>query len=73
VVKLEQNQVWKRGDEYLRIVELERLRVQFKTFSDPYPAPSKHHEATKKEFCRLLKDATLLTSEQARALAKPQP
>ncbi len=72
MLKLEQNQVWKRGDEYLRIVELERLRVQYKTFSAPHPAPSKHHEATKKEFCRLLKDATLLTPEQSLGLARPQ-
>ena len=72
MLKLEQNQVWKRGDEYLRIVELERLRVQYKAFTDPHPAPGKHHEMTKKEFCRLLKDAMLLTPEQASELARPE-
>jgi len=71
VVKLLQNQVWKRGDEFLRIVELERLRVQYKALSADPTAKGKHHEVTKKEFCRLLKDATLLTPEEARALTRP--
>lgn len=71
VVKLEQNQVWKQGDEFLRIVELERLRVQYKAFSADATAKGKHHEVTKKEFCRLLKEATLLTADEARALARP--
>lgn len=65
-MKLQQNQVWKVGDEFLRIVALERLEVQYKNVTDVATGERKHHRVTKKEFCRLIKGATLLTpSEEA--------
>lgn len=60
-MKLRQNQVWKVGDEFLRIVVLERLEVQYKSVTNPATGDRKHHRVSKKEFCRLIKDAKLLT------------
>jgi hypothetical protein len=59
-MKLLQNQVWKQGDEFFRIVVLERLAVRYKAMKDPATGEGKHHSVTKKEFCRLIKGATLL-------------
>jgi hypothetical protein len=67
-MKLEQNQVWKQGGEYYRIVQLERLEVRYKTVLDFGTGEGTHHHVSKKEFCRLIKDATLLTQEQIREL-----
>ena len=63
-MKLQQGQVWKKGDEYHRIVHLERLEVKYKTFKDLVTREGTHHHVTKKEFCRLIKGATLLSSEE---------
>ena len=68
-MKLKQGQLWKTNPNthghddkslFLRIVTLERLSVSYKEhlrLSDPGGA---HKKATKKRFCRFLKDATLL-------------
>jgi len=63
-LKLRQGQVWKRGDEFIRIVHLERLSVGYKTFKGPDLLDGKHHQATKKEFCRMLKECTLFTPDE---------
>ncbi|MBI3879572.1 MAG: hypothetical protein HY301_05850 [Verrucomicrobia bacterium] len=65
-MKLQQGQVWKRNDghECFRIVVLERLAVQFKALPDPESCDGTHQTQTKKEFCRLLKNCTLLAPEQ---------
>ena len=60
-MKLRQNQVWKVGDEFLRIVTLERLEVRFKAMPNIATGEGKHTTVAKKEFCRLIKGATLLT------------
>ncbi|TSA31164.1 MAG: hypothetical protein D4R65_11770 [Verrucomicrobiaceae bacterium] len=67
-MKLEQNQIWKAGDAYLRIVRLERLEVEYKSLADLKSADGLHHHVSKKEFCRLIKNAALLTREQALAI-----
>jgi len=59
-LKLQQGQVWKAGAEYLRIVRLDRLEVEYKSLLDLASPDGTHHRASKKEFCRLLKTATLL-------------
>lgn len=59
-MKLQQGQVWKQGDEYIRIVHLERLEVRYKSLLDPSSKDGSHHTTSKKEFCRLIKGATLL-------------
>jgi hypothetical protein len=67
-MKLEQGQIWKTSPEthshngkplYLRIVQLERLSVDYKEMLDPATADGRHKQATKKEFCRMIKGATL--------------
>jgi hypothetical protein len=57
---LQQNQVWQQGDQYVRIVVLERLRVEYKVMKDLAAREGTHHQATKKEFCRMLKGAVLV-------------
>ena len=59
MLKLEQGQVWKAGDDYLRIVELHRLEVKYKSMKDLSTREGTHHHVSKKEFCRLIKNATL--------------
>ena len=60
-MKLRQGQVWKHGEEYIRIVRLERLQVEYKSTINPAAKKGTHHKVSNKEFCRLLKNATLLT------------
>lgn len=59
-VKLRQAQVWKQGGEYYRIVRLERLEVEYKSTSSGNAKKGTHHTVSKKEFCRLIKQAELL-------------
>jgi hypothetical protein len=63
-MKLQQGQIWKSGGEYLRIVHLERLEVKYKSMKDLASREGAHHHVSKKEFCRLLKNATLLSPGQ---------
>jgi hypothetical protein len=63
-MKLQQGQVWKKGEEYLRIVKLERLAVDYKAMRDLATKAGTVHQVTKKEFCRLLKSAVLLSPVQ---------
>ncbi len=63
-MKLEQGQVWKQGEAYLRIVKLERLAVEYKTMRDLLTKEGTVHQVTKKEFCRLLKSAVLIPPVQ---------
>jgi hypothetical protein len=67
-LKLQQGQVWKAGDEFIRIVKLQRLEVHYKTSRDLHSGEGEHHHTSKKDFCRLLKSATLLAPK---APAKP--
>jgi hypothetical protein len=60
-LRLQQGQVWKRGEEFIRIVHLARLEVGYKVVKNLQTGEGTHHHASKKEFCRLLKSATLLT------------
>ncbi len=59
-IKLRQGQIWQSGEEFLRIVRLERLEVEYKSTITPIAKKGNHHKVSKKEFCRLLKKATLL-------------
>jgi hypothetical protein len=68
VMKLAQNQVWKQGDGFLRIVHLERLEVQYKAISNLLTGEGRHHRVSKKEFCRLIKGARLLSQEEVREI-----
>jgi hypothetical protein len=57
---LQQNQLWKNGDELIRIVNLERLAVDYKVIKDLETKEGTHHRLSKKEFCRLIRKATLM-------------
>jgi hypothetical protein len=59
-MKLRQGQFWKQGKEYIRIMRLERLEVEYKSTTSPTTKEGTLHHVSKKEFCRLLKNATLL-------------
>ena len=63
-MKLQQGQVWKQGEQFLRIVRLERLAVEYKAMRDISTKEGTVHQVTKKEFCRLLKTAVLLPPPQ---------
>jgi hypothetical protein len=59
-MKLCQGQVWKQGKEYIRIVRLERLEVEYKSLLSLASKKGTLHATSKKDFCRLLKGAKLL-------------
>ena len=61
-MKLQQNQVWKKGSEFIRITRLERLEVAYKSMDDLSTKEGSHHVMSKKEFCRMIRGATLLDS-----------
>jgi len=68
-MKLQQGQIWKCGEQFVRIVHLARLEVGYKSATNPRFTDGEHQHTSKKDFCRLLKGATLL---EARA-ADPEP
>ena len=59
IIKLRQGQVWKHGKEFLRLVRVERLAVEYKATPSLTAKVGTRHQITKKEFCRLIKTATL--------------
>ena len=59
-IKLRQAQVWKLGGLYFRIVRLERLEVEYKSTTSLTAKKGTHQTVSKKEFCRLIKQAELL-------------
>jgi hypothetical protein len=60
---LEQGQVWKKGDEFIRIVVWERLAIEYKALGSLDSKEGTLHRVTKKEFCRLIKGAELYRPE----------
>jgi len=67
-MKLEQGQIWKTDPDIhshngkplsLRIVQLERLSVDYKEIEDLKTGDGRHKSATKKQFCRMIKGAEL--------------
>lgn len=71
-MKLQQNQIWQKEDAFYRIVELQRLEVQFKTLTDPTSGLGPHQRVSKKEFCRLLKGAVLVEADALGRLRQEQ-
>ena len=71
-LKLQQGQVWNQGDEFIRIVRLARLEVGYKVMKNLKTGEGTHHHASKKDFCRLIKSAILLTPKPP-ATASPPP
>ena len=50
--------------EHLRILHLERLEVEYKSVKSLTTREGTCHHVSKKDFCRLLKTATLMTLEE---------
>jgi hypothetical protein len=63
-MKLCQGQVWKSGKEYIRIVKLERLAVEYKSMLNLGNKEGTLRQTSKKDFCRLLKGAHLLSPDK---------
>ena len=70
---LEQGQVWKKGEDYLRIVEWSRMEIVYKLMKDMTTRVGTQHRVTKKEFCRMLKGARLLAPEEVPAKIEAEP
>jgi hypothetical protein len=66
-MKLQQGQIWNEGTHYLQIVQLERLEVKYKSFKNLASRKGPHHHVSKKDFCRLIKHAILLTPAEVQA------
>jgi hypothetical protein len=63
-MKLQQGQVWKQGGEYVRLVRLERLEVEYKSMASLAGKEGTKIVTSKKDFCRLLKGAHLLSARK---------
>ncbi len=74
-MKLQQGQIWNQGsDASSQVVHVERLEVKYKSFKNLGSRKGAHHHVSKKEFCRLLKHAILLTpAEIQQAPAEVMP
>jgi hypothetical protein len=72
-MKLQQGQLWKKGGHYFRIVRWERLRVEYKAMASPDASEGTLHLVSKKEFCRLIKGATLQNPDEAPAQTPTPP
>ena len=70
-LKLQQGQVWKHGNEFIRIVRLERLEVGYKVVKQLKSGEGTHHHTSKKEFCHLLKSAKLLAPKTPATISPP--
>lgn len=67
-MKLQQGQIWKCDAGYVRIVHLERLEVGYKSAASLNFSGGKHQHTSKKDFCRMLKGATLVFPKLAEAV-----
>ena len=63
-MKLAQAQVWKKDGQFIRIVRLERLEVEYKSHPSLASKAGTKVVTSKKDFCRLLKGAHLLSSDK---------
>ncbi|GHC43176.1 hypothetical protein [Roseibacillus persicicus] len=62
-MKLEQGQVWKVGDAFLRIVKWQRLSIEYKHITNWETREGEVHKVSKKEFCRLIRPGKLYLGE----------
>lgn len=60
-MKLRQSQVWKLDKQYILVVQVERLAVDYKVMKNLTTREGVHQHLSKKEFCRLLKGAVLMS------------
>jgi len=67
-MKLQQDQLYQRGEEYIRIVKLERLAVDYKIITNFAQRDGVHFRMTKKAFCKLIKGLPLVSPEEQKRL-----
>ena len=60
MLQLAQNQLWKQGDRFFRIVVWHRMSIRYKDMDSAEATEGEIHDVTKKEFCRLIKGAELV-------------
>jgi len=63
-MRLFQDQLYKKGEQFIRIVRLDRYEVEFKTTQGDPKGEGTQQVYMKKEFCRLLKHMTLVVPEK---------
>ena len=59
-MKLQQGQIWQKGNNYYRITEWSRMIIQYKHSHNLNLKEGDVVEVSKKEFCRLIKGGTLI-------------
>jgi len=59
-MRLFQNQIYQRANDFIRIVRLDRYEVDFKSTTGEPQGDGEITTLKKKEFCRLIKGMTLL-------------
>ncbi|MBK1826920.1 hypothetical protein [Haloferula rosea] len=72
-MRLQQGQIWQKGNDYYRIVQWARHAIEYKHMTDLETKEGTFHELSKKEFCRLLKGAKLLEPEEKDPEAESTP
>jgi hypothetical protein len=70
-MKLQQGQVWKLENHFVRIVSLERLAVDYKLQTDLTSRDGEHVRSTKKAFCKLIKTATVVDAKPGNEAENP--
>lgn len=63
-MKLFAGQLWQQGDVFYRVLHRDNLSVTYKEMNAAEAPKGTERQATKKEFCRLLKGAVLLPPGQ---------
>ncbi len=63
-MRLFQDQIYRKGDQFIRIIRLDRYEVEFKTTKGEVKGDGPVQVFKKKEFCRLLKGMVLFVPEK---------
>ena len=64
-MRLFQDQVYQKGDRFIRIVRLDRYEVEFKTVQGGPKGEGERAVLPKKEFCRLIRGMNLVVPDKA--------
>jgi hypothetical protein len=69
-MRIYQDEIYQKGEKYIRIMRLDRYEVEFKTTSGNPKGEGPVTVLPKKEFCRLLKGMTLVPPVKKDAAAE---
>ena len=59
-MRLNEGQVWKLEEGFVLIVVWERLAIEYQELASAEATEGEIHRVTKKEFCRLIKNAAMV-------------